>query len=786
MSTFFKSSGMNLRFLVCLLLALILASCSSKYYMKRGKIMYETGRFYKASGKFEKAFEKSKLKEQKAVAAMSAGQSYENISRLKDAFSWYKRAGIANKELPEAYLKMAGISVLKGDFEDAGMYYGEYEELFADEKGKDGLYNLDLLRNDLALKGRYVISPKKEFNSRGSDFAPVYYPADTCLVYFASTRKPANQKRSKTEPVTGDNFSHIFVTNFTQEVKTVDKNGKVAVRRFKEPRWLTPSLVKDSLYSSRHEGAMCFDGSGNSLYFTSSRPISGSTGGTRIYKAAKGKQDGESGKQGWTRISGSGICGDSISVGHPALTPDGGRMYFVTDQLPGGFGGKDLWYAEKSGSKWEEPINAGELINTAGDEMYPYVRDNGELYFASNGHHGFGGLDIYRVTEVEGKQQLYHLAAPLNSFADDFGIAFKPGCEEGLLSSFRSGRDDIYSFGFIPQQLSVRLLAKNAITEAPIFKMNVAVTCDDGTVTYLETDSSGVASMVVVPDHEYVFATENPEYLKGKGTVSTYREKADRFYDLTIEVQPIEKPIVIPNIYFDVAKWELRPDAKENLNELLTILKDNPNITIELSAHTDMIGNDQANLVLSENRAKSVVDYLIEKGVYWDRLESKGYGESQPREINERDVKSYPYLKAGDILNERFVSHLKGEGKESAMQLNRRIEFKVLRTNYKSGPDSKHNPNQKAVSAENGNITVGETIIKDLKGVKGHFFTLQFGVFKNIPAVINQFKVVFSEPLKDGAVRYCSGIFDTKKEAEAAAANWKKKGVDTIIREYHQ
>ena len=172
-------------------------------------------------------------------------------------------------------------------------------------------------------------------------------------------------------------------------------------------------------------------------------------------------------------------------------------------------------------------------------------------------------------------------------------------------------------------------------------------------------------------------------------------------------MQPIEKPIVIPNIYFDVAKWELRPEARQNLEELLTILEDNPNITIELSAHTDMVGNDEANRILSEHRARAVVDYLIGKGVYWDRLEAKGYGETQPRQINEKDAREYPFFKVGEVLNERFFGRLRGEQRETALQLNRRIEFKVLRTNYKPGPNSLFNPNQMAVAAEEGTKKIG-------------------------------------------------------------------------------
>lgn len=780
---------MNLRLCFYVLVAVFLSSCSARYYMKRGNQIYATGRYYKASSKYEKSYNKAKPKEYQANAAMHAGLCYENTGNLKEAYNWYNKARRANEELPEAHLKMAGMSAMRGEFEAAREQYNRYEELFQDGKGKDGLYHLDLLQKDLVNPGRYIVDLKKEFNSRYCDFCPVYYPGDTCIVYFTSTRNgDAKKKKRRIDPVTGDGYSHIFITDFTQEIRSVDKNGNVSVKKFKEPRWLKPELVKDSLYSTRNEGALCFSADGNTLYFTSSRIVDGYNRGTRIYKVSKGNNRDDSGDKqaGWINLSKSGICGDSVSVGHPALTPDGKRLYFVTDQLPGGFGGKDIWYVENREGKWSDPVNAGETINTSGDEMYPYVRDNGDLYFASNGHYGMGGLDLYRVENIDGKEQLRHLPAPINSFADDFGIVFKLGTDEGLLSSSRSGRsDNIYSFCFIPQQLQVRMLARNVITELPIAKVQVTVTSDNGDVVYLETDSAGMAFMPVVSDREYVFVTENSAFLKGKGTVSTYREKSDRLYELAVDMQPIEKPIVIPNIYFDVAKWDLRPEAKENLNELLVILKDNPNIAIELSAHTDMVGNDKANMVLSENRAQSVVDYLIEKGVYWDRLEAKGYGETQPRQINEKDAKAYSFLKVGDVLNERFVNRLRGAQREDALQLNRRIEFKVLRTNYKPGPNSLHNPNRKAIAVEEKQtVNIGKTQLRDLKSVEGKFFTLQLGVFRNVPALIDQFKVVFTEKVKDGIVRYCTGIYDTREEAAAAAAQLKAKGIETMIREY--
>lgn len=769
---------------------LFFSACSSRYYMRKGEQVYNTGRFFKSAAKFERSYEKAKSKEYQAKAALWAGQAYEDVNRMKDAYNWYRRAERANKEIPEVYLKIARICYLMDDEMMAKEYYEKYEEKYEDGKGKDGIYYLEQRKKDQIEKGRYTIALKKELNSRYSDFAPVYLPGDTCVIYLTSTRKADSRKKNRqTDPITGDGYSHIFRAEFVQEIRTIDDQGRVKVKKFKEPRWLQPMLLRDSLLSNRSEGAMCFGEEGKILYFTSSRTIKGSNVGTRIYVARKEAGESEEGmeKKGWNQVFLAGICGDSVSMGHPALTPDGSRLYFATDVLPGGFGGKDIWYVENEDGKWGKPVNAGELVNTSGNEMFPYVRENGELYFASDGHYGFGGLDLFKVSLQEDKPELVHLPAPLNSFADDFGIVYKPGSEEGLLTSARSGRGDhIFSFKFIPQQLQVKMLAENSVTEMPIPKINITVTADDGDITYIETDSLGIAFMEVAPDKEYVFMAEHPRFLKGKGIVSTYREKADRLYELKISMQPIEKPIVIPNIYFDVAKWDLRPDAMENLKELLVILEDNPNITIELSAHTDMVGNDQANMILSENRAQSVVKYLIEKGVYWDRVEAKGYGETHPRQMNERDVREYPFLKVGDILNERFVSRLKGGQKEAAMQLNRRIEFKVLRTNYKPGPNSLINPNQQALAAEEGVTNIGKTRLKDLKSIEGDFYTVQLGVFKNVPVFIDQFKVIFTEKLNNGAVRYCTGIYDTREEAAGAANALKKKGIECIVKEFKQ
>lgn len=764
---------------------LLFGACSSQYYMNRGDLSSESGRYYQAATRYGKSYHKAKVKSHRFEAAWKAGEAYERINRLKESFGWYRRADQAGNGQAEVCLKLAEVCRRLGERENAERYALEYEEATGTKGNERGLDRWEQGKETSEEGSRYRVFLMKEFNSRASDFAPTYFPEDTCTVYFTSTRPvDLRKRRRKGDPVTGEGYSHIYCAHYAQEIKTKDK-GKTVVRRFRAPRWTKPAACKDSLFSNRNDGTICFTPDGDAAYFTSSRLIKGTPSGTRIYKAyrAAGTENEDDEKVIWNRITLAGICGDTVSAGHPALSPDGERLYFVTDELPGGFGGKDIWYVEARNGRWGAPVNAGAVVNTSGNEMFPYVRDNGELYFASDGHPGRGGLDLFKIESKEGKEVLVHLPAPLNSQADDFGIAFKPGKEEGLLSSSRAGRGDhLYAFYFIPQQLQAGIVVTNDLNGQPVGEMRVTVVGDDGSRSYGVTDSLGVLEVPLLADREYLFVAENPDYLKGKGKISTYGETGDRRYELAIAVQPIGKPIVIPDIYFDLAQWELREDARESLEGLLQILEDNPNITIELAAHTDQVGEEEANLVLSEKRARAVVDYLIGKGVCPDRLQARGYGEAQPRLIDERKAAIYPFLKAGEVLDEKKIESLEGEQRELALQLNRRTEFRVIRTDYRPMPDSLRRPEIKENQEENGKA--GETRLKPLSSIEGTFYTLQLGLFRKIPRFAVHFPVMYTEQVKPGIVRYCTGVYTTREAAVRAGEQLKRKGIECMIKKF--
>ena len=243
------------RFIVfCCTLGCLLTACSSQYYVRRGNKIYDTGRFYKSAAKYEKAYEKAKPKEYQANAAIRAGHAYEQVNLLKDACAWYRKAQRVQKENPEVYLKIAELYARMEDEEKAKEYYQEYETLFGDGKGNDGLYRLGQISQDRLQEGRYTVALKKELNSRNSDFSPIYFAGDTCTVYFSSTRKSDPlRKKIKRDPITGDGYSHLYKAEYVQEVRTVGKNGEVKVKKFKEPRWLKPEVLRDSLYSNSHD-----------------------------------------------------------------------------------------------------------------------------------------------------------------------------------------------------------------------------------------------------------------------------------------------------------------------------------------------------------------------------------------------------------------------------------------------------------------------------------------------------------------------------------------------------
>jgi peptidoglycan-associated lipoprotein len=391
----------------------------------------------------------------------------------------------------------------------------------------------------------------------------------------------------------------------------------------------------------------------------------------------------------WSEPKNIGLLPDSLVSAHPSLSKDGLALYFVSD-LGGGYGKKDIWKVTRirQGDAWSKPVNLGPDINTTGDELFPYLREDGTLYFSSDGLIGLGGLDIFKATQQpDGSWAVLNLKSPVNSFADDFGIAFEENNEKGIFSSTRKGRgdDDLYTFELPPLRFNVTGLVKDEKTGTPIPSSVVQLIASDGSNLQAETGAVGDFKFALKPDVDYIFLASKRGYLNGKEKETTKGQDKSRDFMVTILLTGIDKPIELPNILYDFGKWDLRPESMVSLDKLVETLLDNPNVTIELMSHTDSRDTEESNNTLSQRRAQVVVQYLIDKGIESDRLLAKGYGESTPKVVDAIIAGDNSFLKIGSVLSEQFINTLPSEEqKEIAHQINRRTEFKVERTDYES------------------------------------------------------------------------------------------------------
>ena len=352
--------------------------------------------------------------------------------------------------------------------------------------------------------------------------------------------------------------------------------------------------------------------------------------------------------------------------------------------MAGGYGGKDIWRIQINERKGTLE-NLGPQINTSGDEMFPYARTDSLLYFASDGHPGFGGLDLFtaRLNSTGDRWSIDNMGLPMNSQGDDFGITFGPG-ETGFFSSNRGdgrGYDHIYSFELpeIKVTISGWVVDKD---DEPVPNAIIRIVGDDGSNQKEVARDDGSFRFKLERGVKYVMLAGAPGYLNVKQEFESGMEEEDADYGVDFILAAINKPQVVENIFYDFDKATLRDESKAALDEMAQMLRDNPNVTIEMGSHTDRWGSNEYNERLSDRRAKSVVDYLVEAGISADRLSFKGYGETMPKTVTKRINKAYPQFEEGTVLSEDFVKTLSEEDQEAADQINRRTEFKVTSITY--------------------------------------------------------------------------------------------------------
>lgn len=657
----------GLYYIAAILSALILTTaCNSEKAIRKGDRYAAVMEYHEAAREYRKAYRKiaPKDKAKRAEVAWKMAECYRKGNNPARAAGAYQNAVRYGYPDSTALLYLADAQLENGDYKASQKSYEQFLEIAPDSRiAKIGLESAKQSAEWKKNPTRYIVKKSKELNGQRSDYCPAYIGEDTTMIVTTSTRKEATGE--DLSGITGQKHADLFLTKR-------DEKGK----------WQKTEKIESDVNGEYEDGACCFTPDGKTMYFT--RCVT-----DEQYPRFAGIFRSNRSDASWSKPEEVRISSDTLSAyAHPTVSPDGNWLYF-TSNLPGGEGGLDIWRFYIGTSKSMEGIleNLGPGINTEGDEQFPAFGPQGELFFSSDGYPGMGGLDIYSaVQENDSVWSITNIGAPVNSNGDDFGITFAPGLYRGFFTSNRGdarGWDHIYSF-MLPETVHT---LRGWVYEKDGYELSEGVIYmigDDGTNKSFGVMKDGSYSVRVTPGVKYVLLGTCQGYLNSMQELETEQVEGEHEYQIDFALPSITVPVLIDNIFYEFDKATLTAESATSLDALVELLNQNPNTTIELSSHCDFRGSDSYNQRLSQARAESVVEYLVDKGIEKERLTAVGYGEGKPKEVTKRMTEKYQFLKEGDILTEEFINALEEEEqKETCNQLNRRTEFQVLRTTYK-------------------------------------------------------------------------------------------------------
>jgi peptidoglycan-associated lipoprotein len=671
--------------ILAIVLIHLTATAQRKTPIQQADEAYFNRTYYNAIDLYKKAYSKAKKADDKRRILYHIGLCYYELQDNGNAQNWLSKAVKAGYDKSDAQYYLAEATRMQGKYDEAIVEFQALKEKFPDDKrAEPGIKSCQLAQEWKDNPTRYVVEPEPLLNSKQYDFSPVFSSKKFDELVFTSSRE--GSVGNEMDPNTGENFSGLWSTKR-------DKKGK----------WAVPVLLSETVNTAEsNEGSAAMDKKFKKLYFTRCQSQKNKVIGCAIYSSAKRGREWDVAEL--VKIKSS----DTANIGHPAVGLGDQYMFFASD-MEGGQGGKDIWMVkyDKKKKEWSDPVNMTG-INTPGDEMFPFIHKNGDLYFASNGHPGMGGLDIF-VAKRQGQNDRWsdvqNMKYPINSPSNDFGIVFEGEKNRGFLSSDRDGtrgKDDIWSFRVPPLKFIIDGGITDVETGQPISGAKIMLVGTDGSsvevvadeLGYYEfDDKDGSTERYIAENTSYTIEVTASGYLKGKGQETTVGiEKSTRFKH-DFKLQSIRtKEIKFPEVRYDFGRWELQVNeevnSKDSLDYLYQTLTDNPNIVVELMAHTDTRGGDAANLSLSQKRAQSCVDYLVSKGIPQDRMVAKGYGESEP-------------IMSDDQINALPTK----EEQEAAHQKNRRTTFRVIRDDYvpaPTGPSETEGAEEEGSSEESG------------------------------------------------------------------------------------
>ncbi len=659
---------MKIHFLILLAVVFLGSACSVNKLITDANNSFLRKEYFTATEKYRLANQKVKDKSQKPALFFNLAESYRLMGDYTKAAIWYKNA--IRSGCKDSIVEMLYADALRGagkSEEAKPIYEAEVKKASKNVRAVNGMESIRHIQQWKEVQELYLIENLKSVNSVSNDLAVQVLPAKDQTICLRSSREDIPDKRIN--PATGQKFAGFFISAFDSA----------------KQKWSVPTLLKEpaSVNSPAEELALNFDPSSQLVVFTREvkQPLKQAVS-QMFFMLKTGGQ--------WTNPELVPFTKDGADYLQPMITLDGKTLWFASNRS-GGKGGFDIWKSTISGAgAFSDPENAGGEINTLGNEVCPFQKPNGFLYFSSDFHGGIGGFDIFQAQKNNSdKWQIEQLPPPVNSAGDDLGILFSGNEEKGFFSSNRKGSRgfDIYSFYLPPKLFQCFGKIHDSETDSVLSDVNIRIVGSDGSSQKIRS-VNGRFQASLNPGNDYAIVVFANGYLNAQAKVSTRGLRQAKEFEVDIKPVPTNKPIRIDNINYELGKWELLPQAKSSLDKLIDLLKLNPGAVIEISSHTDDLGDDQFNLELSEKRAASVVQYLKERGIPDKNLKARGYGESAPMKVTQKIAKTYSFLHEGSLLNAGTIDNLENEKlKEIARGLNRRTEFRVLQAG--SVPDSK-------------------------------------------------------------------------------------------------
>lgn len=623
---------------------------------------FNKGFFYNAIELYKKAYTTEKKASEKAVLIFKVAEGYRALGDAENAEVWYEKANKAQYPDPITYYYIGEALKEQGKYAEAIAAYNRYKERNpGDMRADASLASSQQAQAWQESPTRYKVDPEVLLNSPQYEFSATFSDKRNSDVVFASSR-PASTG-TETDGIVGESFTDLYASSR-------DKLGK----------WSEPVRLGPVINTPSHEGSATFNSKRNMMYFTRCPYEKKKAFGCDIWVSKTVGNNYSEPVMLPLRPQQDKDDTTMVTIGHPTISPDD-KMLVFSSNMAGGQGGKDLWKVnlDNNGMPTGPVTNLGREINTPKNEMFPFLRNNGNLYFSSNGPAGMGGMDIF-VAQKTGEGawgQVENMRSPINSAGDDFSIVFDGDEERGFFTSNRpggKGEDDIWRF-YVPDMVfALQGVVKDKMTGEPLPDAKVEVVGTDGSNFSTLADANGGFSFeesgkdrYIKENTSYTVRASKDQYLVVNDQITTVGLTESTTFVKEYLLQPVapDRAIALPEVLFDLASAALRPEGKDSLQTLYQTLVDNPTIVIELAAHTDSRGSDKSNMTLSQNRAQSCVNYLISQGIDPARMVARGYGESRLR-----------------LTDAEIAKMATNEEKEAAHQKNRRVEFTVKSFDY--------------------------------------------------------------------------------------------------------